>query len=334
MPNPPLSSIRASGVILVTLSLLLGVILLGVGLGSVSIDGLTSLKAIWHGLNHQPLSPLEGIVWQMRFPRVMMGLLVGASLGISGAAYQGIFRNPLADPYLMGVASGGACGATIAVMGQWPQPWIPLAGFVGACISVAATLLLAKQGSRFPTNRLILAGVVVGAILSAVSSYILLSGQDRLREVMAWTMGNLSLSGWSEAQAVLPYAAVGMVVLYFLAKPLNTLQLGDATAYSLGVPVERLRLLVILASTLATAAAVSYAGIIGFVGLVTPHILRRLLGNDFRWLLPISALSGGMLLILADLLARTVVRPQELPVGIITTLLGGPFFLYLLRKNP
>nr|WP_246351458.1 iron ABC transporter permease [Deinobacterium chartae] len=313
--------------------LLLAVVLLAVGVGSVPIPPQVTLEAIYKGLSGQPLLDLEVIVWQLRLPRVAMGLLVGASLAMSGAAYQGLFRNPLADPYLMGVASGGAFGATLAILLGLSTLLIPPVALVCALISVAVTLMLARRGRALHTTGLVLAGVVVGSILTAASTYLMLRGEDRIREVFAWTLGNLSFAGWKEAGTVLPYALLGFALLLALSRPLNTLQLGEATAHSLGLPVERVKWLTVLAATLSTAAAVSYAGIIGFVGLITPHIVRRLVGADFRLLLPASAIAGGTLLVLADLLARTLTRPAELPVGIVTTLLGGPFFLYLLRRQ-
>ncbi|MFC4452392.1 iron ABC transporter permease [Deinococcus sonorensis] len=308
-------------------------VLLAVGLGSVSISLPETLRAFGHGLSGQALSGSEVIVWQLRLPRVALGLLVGACLSVCGGAFQGVFRNPLADPYLMGVASGAALGATVSLVLDWPAAVTPVAALVGAMLSVALALALARSGRRFPPARLILSGVVVGSIMTAIGTYLMLHGEDRLRQVYSFTLGNLAFGGWAQVRVVLPYAVLGGGLLVLLGRALNVLSLGDLTARSLGLPVERLRLLVIVAASLATAAAVSYAGIIGFVGLVTPHLVRRLWGSDYRVLLPISALAGGGLLVLSDLLARTLTRPTELPVGVVTTLLGGPFFLYLLRRQ-
>lgn len=312
------------------LALVLASVLLAVGLGTVPITPAESLRALWHGLTGQPLAGNEVIVWQIRLPRALMGLLVGASLALSGGAYQGVFRNPLADPYLLGVASGGAFGATAALLLGWPHALVPACALVGALGCVAVTLLLAREGPRLPPIRLILAGVVVGSIVTAAGTFLILRGEDRAREVLAYTLGNLSFSGWPDIVSVLPYALVGGGALLLLARPLNTLSLGDLTARSLGLPVERLRLTVVVAASLATAAAVSYVGIIGFVGLVTPHVARRLWGADHRVLLPVSAALGAALLTLSDLLARVTPLTQ---VGVVTTLLGGPFFLYLLRRS-
>ena len=308
-------------------------VLLAVGLGSVTIPPTETLAALWRGAHGETLSGNDVIIWQLRLPRVVLGFLVGAGLAVCGGAFQGLFRNPLADPYLMGVASGAYLGVTLAIVAGFTAAFTPLVAMTGAFASVLVTLALARQGRAFPTTRLILAGVVVGSVLTAISTYLMLSGEDRIRQVFTTTLGNLAFGGWPEIRRVATYELFGVGLLLLLARALNTLQLGDATARSLGVPVERVRFLTILAASVATAACVSYAGIIGFIGLITPHIVRRLWGADHRVLLPVSAIAGGTLLVLADLLARTLTRPAELPVGIVTTLLGGPFFLYLLRRT-
>lgn len=314
---------------LLVLLLLLAVVL-GTGLGSVNIPPAEVLGALWRGLSGQTLQTGDVIVWQLRLPRVVMGLLVGASLSMCGGAFQGVFRNPLADPYLLGVASGSALGATVAIVLGWPHGLIPLSALLCALVAVAITLTLSREGRRFPTTRLILAGVVVGSIGVSATSALMMRGQDRARQVLAYTLGDLGFSGWRDVALVLPYVLVGCGILLLLARALDTLQLGDLTARSLGVPVERLRLLVVFAASTATAGAVAYVGVIGFVGLIVPHIVRLAFGANHRVLLPISALLGAALLVYADLLARTTSLSQ---VGIVTTLLGGPFFLYLLRRN-
>lgn len=331
-PAPP-STRRLAGRTLLLLVLLAVTVLLAVGLGSVNVTPAQTVTALWHGVTGQALEGTDVIVWQLRLPRVVLGLLVGASLAVCGGAFQGLFRNPLADPYLMGVASGAYLGVTVAVVLGLTAAFTPLVAMAGAFLSVTVVLALARQGRAFPPTRLILAGVVVGSVVTAISTYLMLQGEERIRQVFTSTLGNLAFGGWPEIRRVAAYATLGAGALLLLARPMNTLQLGDATARSLGVPVERLRLIAILAGTVATAAAVSYAGIIGFVGLITPHIVRKLWGADFRVLLPVSAVAGGVLLVLADLLARTLIRPGELPVGVVTTLLGGPFFLYLLRRS-
>ncbi|OWL95745.1 iron ABC transporter permease [Deinococcus indicus] len=318
--------LKTAGLVL----LLLSAVVLGTGLGSVTVPPGEVLGALWRGVTGQELAGNDVIVWQIRLPRVVMGVLVGASLSVCGGAFQGVFRNPLADPYLLGVASGSALGATIAIVAGWPRTLIPVTALLLALAAVTCTLILAREGRRFPPNRLILAGVVVGSVLSAATTALILRGEDRARQVLAYTLGDLGFSGWLDVLTVLPYAALGGGVLLLLARALDTLQLGELTARSLGVPVERLRLITVVAASVATAGAVAYVGVIGFVGLIVPHVVRLLFGPGHRTLLPLSALLGGALLVYADLLARTTPLSQ---VGIVTTLLGGPFFLWLLRRQ-
>lgn len=318
--------LKTAGLVL----LLLSAVVLGTGLGSVNVPPGEVLGALWRGVTGQELAGNDVIVWQIRLPRVVMGVLVGASLSVCGGAFQGVFRNPLADPYLLGVASGSALGATIAIVAGWPRTLIPVTALLLALAAVTCTLALAREGRRFPPNRLILAGVVVGSVLSAATTALILRGEDRARQVLAYTLGDLGFSGWPDVLTVLPYAALGGGALLLLARALDTLQLGELTARSLGVPVERLRLITVVAASVATAGAVAYVGVIGFVGLIVPHVVRLLFGPGHRTLLPLSALLGGALLVYADLLARTTPLSQ---VGIVTTLLGGPFFLWLLRRQ-
>ncbi|MFN4252494.1 FecCD family ABC transporter permease [Deinococcus sp. RIT780] len=318
--------LKTAGLVL----LLLSAVVLGTGLGSVNVPPGEVLGALWRGVTGQELAGNDVIVWQIRLPRVVMGVLVGASLSVCGGAFQGVFRNPLADPYLLGVASGSALGATIAIVSGWPRTLIPVTALLLALAAVTCTLALAREGRRFPPNRLILAGVVVGSVLSAATTALILRGEDRARQVLAYTLGDLGFSGWPDVLTVLPYAALGGGALLLLARALDTLQLGELTARSLGVPVERLRLITVVAASVATAGAVAYVGVIGFVGLIVPHVVRLLFGPGHRTLLPLSALLGGALLVYADLLARTTPLSQ---VGIVTTLLGGPFFLWLLRRQ-
>ena len=311
-------------------ALLGSAVVFGVGFGSVPLSPGEVLTALWQGLSAQPLDQNAVIVWQVRLPRVALGLLVGAGLSVCGAAFQGVFRNPLADPYLLGAASGAALGATLAIVLEWARALIPAGAMAGALGAVALVLALGRQGRSFPPTRLILAGVVVGSVTSAASSALILRGEDRARLVLAYVLGDLGLSSWRDVLTVLPYVAVGCGGLLLLARALDTLQLGDLTARSLGVPVERLRLLVVLLASLATAGAVAYAGIIGFVGLVVPHMVRMAFGGPHRRLMSLSAVVGAALLVYADLLARITPLTQ---VGIVTTLLGGPFFLWLLRRE-
>ena len=313
--------------------------------GTLEITPNLTISSIWKGLTGQKLEGLEIIVWNLRLPRVVFGALVGSSLAACGAAFQGLFRNPLADPYLMGSASGAALGVTIAVfvtgtasagfaagLFSSSSQLVPVLAFVGALGAVMLTLTL----SRFArgANALILSGVIVGGILTSVSTYIQLHDTDRMRAVFSWTLGNLSLAGWQEVLNVLPYTLFGLVALMLLARALDALQLGEDTASTLGLNVDRIKLFTVMAASLVTAAAVSFAGIIGFVGLVAPHAMRRLGVANHRVLIPASSLAGASLLVLADLGARVLTRPAELPVGVVTTIVGGVFFLMLMRRKP
>lgn len=331
-------AVRRGLVFLGLLVLLVVGLTLGVGQGAVQIPALEVIRSMM-GLQENP------IITDMRLPRVLAALLVGAALGLSGAAFQGLFRNPLADPYLMGSAAGAAFGVTLAVSlaggltGAFAQhavfDFLPVSatlfGFLGAVGAVFVVLLLSGGASR--THDLILAGVVVGSVLVSLTSYLMLQDADRVRAVFAYTLGNLAFISWQGVGSLALYLLLTLPIFWLLGRTLNALNLGEETARSLGLPLGQLKLLIIGAATLLTAAAVAQVGIIGFVGLVAPHALRRLIGGDYRYLLPASALGGAVLLVFADLLARTLIRPAELPVGILTTLLGGPFFLYLLWRG-
>jgi iron complex transport system permease protein len=285
-----------------------------------------------------PNGVFSTILFQLRIPRAVLLLIVGASLAGSGSAYQGLFRNPLADPFLIGVASGAGLGAVVAMTIQWPYTplgllAIPFAAFIGALAAVLVVSSLARVGKTIPTTNLILAGVSVSAFASAITSLLMISSNGELRRALVWLLGGASMTGWGPVIGVLPYALIGLTTLVVLGYPLNVLQFGDEQARQMGVPVQRVRLIVILVATLATAAAVAFAGVIGFVGLVIPHIIRLLWGGDYRRLLPLSMICGGGLLILTDIAARVIMPPQEIPVGIITALIGAPFFLWVLRRS-
>jgi iron complex transport system permease protein len=282
------------------------------------------------------------ILWQLRLPRVVLGGLVGAILASAGAGYQGVFRNPLADPYLLGIAAGAGLGATL-VFGYasgglgWPISPLPLAAFAGALIGVAATYTLGRsvRGERGAASY-ILAGVAVGAFFTAVQTFVAQRDTDSLRQVYAWLLGRLSTSGWDEVLLVLPYAVVSTVVLLLHRRLLDVISVGDREAVALGVSVGRVRLTVVLAASLGTAAAVAVSGLIGFVGIIVPHTVRLLAGWSYRTLLPLSLLFGAAFLILADLLARVLLAPAEIPIGVITAFIGAPFFALVLyhRRTP
>jgi iron complex transport system permease protein len=279
------------------------------------------------------------ILWQVRFPRVVLGGLVGGALALAGASYQGGFRNPLADPYLLGVAAGAGLGATLAVAylpGRegWPVDPLPLAAFLGALAGVAATYVLGRSGAMTrSTATMILAGVAVAAFLTAIQAFLQQRNAETFREVYAWILGTLGTVGWREVVLVTPYVAASTVVLLLHRRLLDVMSLGDEEADSLGIRAARVRAVVVAAATLGTAAAVATSGLIGFVGIIVPHAVRLVAGPSNRLILPLSLILGGGFLILADVLARTILAPAEIPIGVITALFGAPFFLLVLRRT-
>ncbi|GAB2762715.1 iron ABC transporter permease [Salinifilum aidingensis] len=283
-----------------------------------------------------PLSEREAaILWELRAPRVVLGVLVGAALAVSGAAFQGVFRNPLADPYLLGAASGAGLAVTVVLTtapAAGSSGLVQLVAFAGALAGVGLTWLVGRSAGR-DTGTLVLAGVAVGAFLTAVQSFTQQLNLESLDAVYLWILGRLSTTGWSEVLIVLPYLAVAAAVLLPSARLLDLLGTGDEEAASLGVRPGRVRLLVLGAASLATAAAVSVAGLIGFVGLVVPHLVRLAAGGSFRIIVPLSLLIGGIFLVCADMLARTLLAPAEIPIGVITAFTGAPFFAVLLHRR-
>lgn len=278
------------------------------------------------------------IVWDLRMARMLMAALVGAGLAAAGAAFQGLFRNPLADPFIVGASGGAALGATLAItagltLGGAGFGPVPLAAFVGALTAVTLVYLVAEVGGQAPVVSLLLAGAALSTVLSALVSLLMLLNDRDLIEVFVWLMGGFSGRSWPHLWASAPYLLLGLVALWLLSRPLDALAFGEDTARSLGLPLTRARGLVVAAASLTTAAAVAAGGIIGFVGLIAPHAARLLFGSAHRRLIPASALLGALLLLLADDVARAALSPVELPVGIVTALIGGPFFLYLLKTR-
>jgi len=282
---------------------------------------------------------LEGtqaaVLLQLRLPRVVLAVLVGAALAVSGAAYQGVFRNPLADPYLLGAAAGAGLGATLTIAHSpvqtlGPVGIVPLAAFAGALFGVFCALALGSVAGGAHSPTLLLAGIAVAAFLAAAQNLVQQQNTDDLRQIYGWMIGQLGSSQWSDVVLVLPYLGVACAVLLCCGRALDVLAVGDDEAGSLGVHPGRLRLLVILAASLATASAVAVSGLIGFVGLVVPHIVRRLAGGSYTRVLPLSLLVGGAFLVLADLIARVILAPAELPIGVVTAFVGAPFFALLI----
>ncbi len=324
------------------LGMLIVSILVGVTTGAASVSAVDIGR---HALGLLPVgvgSPLterqEALLVELRLPRVAMGALVGALLATAGGAYQGVFRNPLADPFLLGAAAGAGLGATLVmVFGAEffasPRMMIPVAAFLGALLGVVAAYLLGSAAGGGGTAALLLAGVAVSSFLSAVQTLVQQMGVDQLQRIYSWLLGGLGRGGWDDVRLVLPYAVVALTVLLACGHLLDMLALGDDKAVSLGLNPVMVRLVVISAASLATAAAVSVSGLIGFVGIVVPHIVRRLVGSNYRVILPITVLLGGAFMVLVDIVARTIVSPAELPVGVVTAFLGAPFFLLILRTT-
>ena len=282
-------------------------------------------------LDHGLTEVEQRVVLQIRFPRVVLGGLVGAVLATAGAAYQGVFRNPLADPYLLGVAAGAGLGATVAILLAGENGLIAVFAFAGGLAAVAATYLLGRSVGGRSTTSLILSGVAVAAFATAVQTYLLQRNVETIREVYSWILGRLLTVGRGDVGRLLPYAIVASAVLVGSRRLLDVLSLGDEEAGALGVNVNRVRAVVVVAANLATAAAVSVSGLIGFVGIIVPHTVRILLGWSYRVIIPLSMLFGAVFLIIADLAARTLVSPAELPIGVVTAFFGAPFFLVVLR---
>ena len=281
-------------------------------------------------------STWDTILWQLRIPRVVLAAIVGGALAMSGAAYQGLFKNPLADPYLIGVASGAGLAATIVLLTGVPLvvfgiSVLPIAAFAGGIGAVAAAYSIARSSQGTPLTTLILAGVAISSLAGAVSSLLMIRSDPDLRPVLSWLLGSFISAEWNESGIALLYLIPSLGIILGFARILNVLQFGEEHAVALGVNVEKVKLILIGMATLATATAVSFSGLIGFVGLVAPHVVRLVWGVDYRFILPMSGLVGATFLVLADLIARTAVSPAELPVGIVTAFCGAPFFLYILR---
>lgn len=277
------------------------------------------------------------IVTEIRLPRVVLGLLVGSTLALSGAAYQGAFRNPLADPYLLGVAAGAGLGATVAItrgLGDgagWLDP-VPLAAFAGALAAVGASYAAGHLGGR-STVSLVLAGVAVASFLTACQTYVLQANTDVIREVYAWILGRVATSGWAEVSLITPYFLLTAIVVIRYRRALDVLAVGDEEASALGLNPRRVRGIVVTVASLGAAAAVAVTGLIGFVGIIVPHTVRLAFGPSHRVLLPLTVLFGGAFMAAADLAARTVLAPAELPIGVVTAFVGAPFFVLVLRSS-
>ena len=280
----------------------------------------------------------ETIVWQIRMPRIVLAALVGASLAVAGVVFQGVLHNPLAEPYILGVSAGSALAAAAVIFYGLEYAWIgrwtlPLAAFVGGCLTLLLVFAIAHGNRQKPLETLILSGVIVQAFFGAVLSLLIALSSDHLQKIVYWLLGSVALSDWREAWVVMPYLLVGLLVALFYSRELNILVLGETTAQHTGVSVARTRPILLIFASLLTGAAVAIAGMIGFVGLVVPHVLRLLVGSDHRILVPLSVVAGAIFMIWADTFARLLLAPRELPVGVLTACIGAPLFAYLLRRR-
>ena len=323
-------TLRVGG--LLAVFLVIGVASLAIGPVRLAVPKV--IRALFEGRS-AGASRAAIIVWELRLPRVVLAALVGSSLGAAGAAYQGLFRNPLADPFVIGASSGSALGATLVIVlggssGAIGFAAVPLGGFVGAIGAAALVYGATAWWGRMPLVGLLLAGSAVSSCLGSLVWLLMVLHDDDLGRIIAWLMGSLAARGWPAVLAGWPYMLLGGVGLGLLARPLDALSLGEEPALALGLPLRRMTGAIVAAASLATAAAVAMAGVIGFIGLIAPHLARTVVGGRHRFLLPASGLVGAILLLLADDLARTVAAPVELPVGVLTALLGGPFFLLIL----
>lgn len=302
----------------------------GVGRGQYSVCDSLAL------FGPRGLSPTERtILFAIRLPRILLSALVGGGLALSGTVLQGLFQNPLVDPYVLGVSSGAAFGAVVAMVSHvyFGLFTVPLCAFLSALGTAFLVFRLAQVGRRMPLEVLLLSGLAVGFFFSALISLVMfLSGED-LHQVVFWTMGGFWNRGWQEVRMVLPFFVVGIPVLLSFGRELNAFLLGEKVAESLGIDVESLKRWLLFVVSLLVASCVATSGVVGFVGLVVPHLLRLLGFQDHRLLLPLSFVGGGIVLLFADTLARSIIHPVELPVGVVTSLLGAPFFLYLLRRK-
>lgn len=320
--------------------LLAGSAVLSLGFGSAGIGLREALRAIGDALGGRSGSPAEvaSVVLQIRLPRTLLAILIGALLAIAGTVMQAFFRNPMAEPYLVGVSSGAALGAVLAILLGWTFragifSTVPLCAFVGALGVTALVYALNRRRTGLQTGGLLLSGIAVASAISAIVALLMITSERSIQQVLFWLLGSLSAARWEHLAIVAPYAAIGITITIVLARDLDLLLWGDVTSAALGVHVERSRTLLLVGATLMAAAAVAVAGVLGFVGLMVPHLARGWVGTGHRNLIPAAGLLGGLLLLWADVLARTVAAPTELPLGAITAIVGAPFLVYLCTRG-
>ncbi|MDD4264207.1 MAG: iron ABC transporter permease [Firmicutes bacterium] len=326
---------------LLTYNKLFGVLLLGIALAIIiaSSLGAVRLPSSWIiktllGQGPEGPSYWHSIFWQIRLPRVLGAVLVGAVLALSGTAFQGVLKNSLADPYILGVSAGASLGAAIASLLSVQSVYgFSFAAFLGALAVTSIVYTLASNGMVRRVQDLVLAGVAIGSVASSLVSVILVLDRASMDKIVMWMMGSFSGISWSSVRMLFLCLIIGLLILNSKSRVLNALLLGEEAAWNLGINVTRETYIILTTASFLAAVAVSVTGVIGFVGLMVPHIIRLLIGPDHKYLLPASVLGGGLLVVITDCLARTIIAPTELPVGVITSLLGGPFFLYLLKTN-
>lgn len=305
-----------------------------VSFGSVKIP----LIDVWKVMINQiyPFFAIDSatyaIVWELRLPRVILSAVIGSSLAIAGVIFQGLFQNHLADPYLLGISSGSAAGAVMGIILGFTAKWVSLCAFMGASLALLLVLYLAQERNHFSVNRLILSGVVIQSFFGATVSFFLSVSYSKVQTIVYWLLGSFSLADWNHFFSSFPFFMMGFVIVMLLSRQLNILALGDRTATNLGISVTRIRLLLLLVASFLTAVSVSVSGTIGFIGLVIPHITRFFVGSDHRILLPSAATVGAIYTIWADWFSRVVISPQELPIGVVTAMIGAPFFAVILNR--
>lgn len=335
------SNSRKAIIIVVSLVLLILVILISISVGSIHMSLEEVINVLFFGQRtiDGPHGEIDAhyVIFRLRLPRVLCALLIGAALAVSGAAMQGIFRNPMASPSVLGISSGAAFGACVSIVlgfsiasGSFA---IPSMAFIFSFVTLFLVYSMARTKLGVPISMLLLSGIAIGAFFNGLVSLLQYYSDDKLDGIVFWLMGNLSSCGWDQFFIILIPILLGSVILIIYSKELNMLSLGDDQATNLGVNVEHTRIIILVASALAVAGAVAVCGIIGFVGLIVPHIFRMLLGPDHRLLIPMSIVGGAIFMIIMDTLSRLIVAPAELPVGILTAILGAPFFIYILRTR-
>ena len=321
--------------------LLIGIITFCVSLsiGSVSVPVRDILKMIIYRLpflnnwiKNEPAQKYELIILSLRLPRILLAMLVGSGLATAGATMQGLFRNSLASPYVVGVSSGSSFGAALAILFLPGIFSVPLSAFSTGLITIFLVYRISQRGTRVSIETLLLAGIAVGLFFSAITSLLMYVSAQSAHYLVFWMMGGFGGGNWRNVIASAPFIGFGIPAIYYFSRELNVMQLGEESAIHLGVEIEKIKKILLILSSLITASAVAVSGVIGFVGLIIPHITRIIVGPDHRILIPVSALIGGIFLIWCDSLARTIIAPVELPVGIITACFGAPFFIYLLKR--